>query len=55
LIAAADICVVYHAYWLGLWPEFQAVMRKFPRVEAYIERVSNRPAAAQVGAFSYEG
>ncbi len=52
---AADICVSYQALWLTLWPELESVMKLYPRVLAYIERMKSRPAAIQAKVFSYPG
>src|SRR5439155_20439288 len=43
--STADICVSYQLFWLRLGPELKIVMDEFPRVEAYIDRMVNRPAA----------
>jgi glutathione S-transferase len=52
---AADVCVGYHIDWFPLWPELDVVMKDFPRVTAYIERMKAMPSAVKAGVFSYEG
>ncbi len=52
---AADICISYHLYWCKLWPELNGVISRFHHVEAYLERMKNRPAALKAQVFSYEG
>lgn len=50
---AADICVSYHLYWCTLWPELDEVIRQFPRVASYLERLKKMPSAIEAKAFSY--
>lgn len=52
---AADICVSYQLFWLGLWPELKLVMDAFPRVGAYIDRMVARPVAQSAKVFNYKG
>lgn len=54
-MSAADICVSYHTYWFSLWPELDVIMREFPRVVSYIERMRKTPSAVKADVFSYEG
>lgn len=52
----ADICVSYHLYFCSLWPEMKAIIDGHPRVTAYMERLSQRPAALKSEVFtSYRG
>lgn len=51
--SAADICVGYHLYFLYMWPELETVLRDFPRVGAYFERLKQHPAALKAQVFSY--
>jgi glutathione S-transferase len=53
--SAADICVSYHLYWCTLWPELDAIIQKFPRVIAYMDRMKNMPSAITAKVFSFEG
>jgi glutathione S-transferase len=53
--SAADICVGYHLFFLTLWPELNAVIRKFPRATAYLDRLKQMPGAVKSEALSYEG
>jgi glutathione S-transferase len=53
--STADICVSYHLYWLNLWPELESVMKKFPAVGAYLERMAAMPSAKKADVFSYKG
>jgi glutathione S-transferase len=50
----ADICVSYHLYWCKLWPELDSVIRDFPRIVAYLERMKAMPSAIQAKVFSYQ-
>jgi glutathione S-transferase len=52
--SAADICVSYHLYWCKLWPEMEVVMKKFPRVLSYLDRLEKMPSAVKSKIFSYE-
>ncbi|MGZ3698735.1 MAG: glutathione S-transferase family protein [Bdellovibrionota bacterium] len=52
---AADICVSYQLFWLTLWPELKSVMETFPRVGAYLERLTSRPAVVSMKVFDYKG
>ena len=52
---AADICVSYQLFWLGLWPELKSEMEAFPRVGAYLDRMVTRPVAVSTKVFAYEG
>lgn len=51
---AADICVSYHLYWTTLWPELDAIVREFPRVVSYLERMKKMPSAVTAKVFSYQ-
>jgi glutathione S-transferase len=53
--SAADICVSYGLYWCTLWPEFVAIMEKFPSVTSYLERMKKMPSAVEAQVFSYPG
>lgn len=53
--SAADICLSYHLYWLQLWPELNVIIKDFPKVVSYLDRMKNRPAAVQLKVFSFEG
>jgi glutathione S-transferase len=50
---AADICVGYHLYFASLWPEYDAVIREFPQVAAYLARLKQLPSAIAADVFSY--
>lgn len=52
--SVADICVGYHLYWSTLWPEFDAIIRSFPGVTSYLERLKKMPSAIEAKVFSYE-
>lgn len=51
--SAADICVSYHLYWCGFWPELQTVIRQFPAITSYLDRLKTMPSAVQAQVFSY--
>jgi glutathione S-transferase len=53
--SAADICTAYTLAWLPLWPEFSAIVDKFPRVKSYISRMKEMPSAVKAKVFTYEG
>ena len=52
---AADISVAYNLYWCKLWPELNGEMKDFPRVVAYLDRLTKMPSAQKAKVFSYEG
>jgi len=51
--SAADICVAYHIFWFSLWPELDSVLKKYPRVIAYVEKLKNMPSAIESKVFEY--
>jgi glutathione S-transferase len=51
--STADICISYHLYFLRLWPELGQVVAKFPRVTAYLDRMTKMPSAVKADVFSY--
>ncbi|MBS1963739.1 MAG: glutathione S-transferase family protein [Bdellovibrionales bacterium] len=53
--SAADISVSYHLFWIRLWPELDVVLRKYPRVIDYLERMKKRTAAVRSQVFAYPG
>lgn len=53
--SAADICVGYHLFWLTLWPELESIMKKFPRVTTYLDRLRAMPSAIEAKVFTYQG
>jgi glutathione S-transferase len=53
--SASDISVGYHLYWCTFWPEFDGIIREFPSVVAYLERLKNMPSAVEAKVFTYAG
>lgn len=52
--SAADICVSYPLTECRLWPELETVIRDFPRVISYLERMKAMPSATKSKVFSFE-
>ena len=52
---AADIGMSYHLSFCMLWPEFDAVIRDFPKVLAYLGKMKARPAAIEAKVFTFPG
>ncbi len=52
---AADIGMSYHLAFCMLWPEFDAVIRDFPKGISYLEKMKARPAAIDAKVFAFPG